>query len=231
MKRFGLMLLMLVLLASAFPAWAGGENVSKVIVQGQGQTSAPPDRAVVVLGVETRDAKASTAAAENADLMNKVVQALLSAGLEMGKIQTSHYSLYREQATVEGRKDAVKPPEFVATNQVTAEMNATDDPGKVIDAALGAGANKVVSLSFDLRDPKAQMDAALADAVADARRKAEVVALAAGVKLGRVLEVSEGYSFRPTGTERFFVGAAPTPVLTGEVEVTSSVTMTYEIKG
>ena len=226
---------MFLFLALALPVQAAGnDNLSKIICNGEGKATAAPDVITITLGVETRNVSASATAAENAKLMNSTINALLSAGLKKKDVQTSHYSLTTQTEENPMPANAAKnktPPEFVATNQVTARMNVSENIGKVLDAATAAGSNNVMGISFDLRDPKPQMDKALAQAVNDSRRKAEIMAMAAGVKLGKILELSEGYGYTSSNAPRaaFSLSAAPTPVLPGEMEITSSVTVTYEI--
>ncbi|VVB64045.1 Uncharacterised protein [uncultured archaeon] len=236
MRRFEITILgLMFLLALALPAQAAGnDNVSKIICNGEGKTTAAPDIVTITLGVETRNVSASAAASENAKLMNSTISALLSAGLKKKDIQTSHYSLTtqtEDNSVPAGTEKNKTPPEFVATNQVTAKMNVTENIGKVLDSANAAGSNSVMGISFDLRDPKPQMDKALANAVNDSRRKAEIMAMAAGVKLGKILELSEGYGYTSSNAPRaaFSLSAASTPVLPGEMEITASVTVTYEI--
>ncbi len=225
-------------LAFVLPASsAENENVSKLICNGEGKAAAVPDLAFITLGVETRNVSAASAVSENAMLMNSTVNALLAAGLKKKDIQTSRYTLSTKteenpRSTSDlGMREGEKPPVFIATNQVTARLNVTDDIGKVLDAAIAAGSNNVMGISFDLRNPKPQMDKALSDAINDSRRKAEVMAKAAGVELEKILEISEGYSFTTSNAPRaaFSLAEAPTPVLPGELEVTASVTVTYEI--
>lgn len=239
MNRFEAILLgIALLLAVAIPAVSAADNnnVSKLIVSGDGKINAAPDQATIVLGVETRSTSAATAAAQNADLMNKTVNALLKAGIKRSDIQTSTYSLSiptetepTTAATTAGT--ARKTPEFVATNQVTARTDNIQNVGKILDAAISAGSNSISSVSFDLKNSKPQMDQALSLAIQDAQRKAQVMAYAAGVKLGRILEISGGYSFAaPAAKYEALSAVAPTPVLPGEMEVTASVSMTYEIR-
>ena len=225
-----------VLLALALPAHAAGsDNVSKIICNGEGKTTAVPDVVTITLGVETRNVSASAAAAENAKLMNSTINALLSAGLKKKDIQTSHYSLTTQTeenpTPIAGAEKNKTPPQFVAANQVTTRMNVSDNIGKVLDAAIAAGSNTFIGISFDLRDPKPQMDKALAEAVNDSRIKAEIMAKSAGVKLGKILELSEGYGFTSSNAPRaaYSLAAATTPVLPGEMEITASVTVTYQI--
>lgn len=237
MRRFEIAILgVMFLLAIALPVQAAGnDNVSKIICNGEGKTTAVPDIVTITLGVETRNVSASVAAAENAKLMNGTINALLAAGLNKKDIQTSQYSLTTQTednpVPTGGATKNKTPPVFVATNQVNAKMNVSENIGKVLDAATAAGSNNVMGISFDLMDPKPQMDKALANAVNDSRRKAEIMAMAAGVKLGKILELSEGYGYTSSNAPRaaFSLSAASTPVLPGEMEITASVTVTYEI--
>ena len=230
MKKIRIMFLgiMLMLLAAPF-ATAAEDNVSKLMVQGEGQASAAPDRAVIVLGVQTRDDSAAVAAAENARLMNETINALLAAGIAEDEIQTSRYSLGTEpQDEPLAGEEKPKAPVFLASNMVTVSLNDTQDVGKVLDAAVSAGSNSIQEVSFDLKDPQPQKDQALTLAIEDASRKAEVAANAADVKLGRILEISEGYGY-VAAASRGGVFDGATPIQPGLMEITASVTMTYEI--
>lgn len=228
MSRIFCMGILLMLLAESI-ALCQEENMSKIVVQGEGKASAPADRVTVVLGVETRDASAAKAAAENARLMNETIAALLSAGVGESEIQTSSYSLSTSQAEEPlGSEIKDESPEFIATNMVTFSMNRTDGVGMVLDAAVSSGSNRIQEISFSLIDPRPQKDLALTGAIEDAARKAEVAARAAGVTLGRVLEISEGYGYVAADT-RSAVFDLATPIQAGNMEITASVTMTYEI--
>lgn len=231
MKKLNTMLLaFLLLLAANFPVSAHDGNVSKLIVQGEGKVSAVPDMATVVLGVEARNASALVAAKENARLMNETISALRSAGVASADIQTSHYSLASlPQEDTKATGENQKAPEFIATNQVTVRLNNTADVGRVLDAAVAAGSNSIQDLNFDIRNPQPEKDRALTLAIQDARRKAEVAAKAAGVELGRVLEISEGYGYVSSAGKSAIQFDIATPVQPGEMEVTASVTLTYEV--
>src|SRR5512137_3061431 len=87
----------LIMLLTASSAFCQEDNMSKIIVQGEGKVIAPADKVTVVLGVETRDASAAKAASENARLMNETIAALLAAGVDQSEIQTSAYSLSNSQ--------------------------------------------------------------------------------------------------------------------------------------
>lgn len=220
----GILLLFLV----AASANAVENNVSKLIVQGEGKASAAPDKATIVLGVQTRDASAAVAAKENARLMNETITALLAAGIAENEIQTSGYSLGTEPQDVPVTGDKQKAPVFLASNTVTVNLNNTADVGLVLDAAVSAGSNSIQEVTFDLQNPMPQKDLALTMAIQDARRKAEIAAKAAGVKLGRVLEISEGYGYVGAASRSAAFDFA-TPIMPGKMEITASVTVTYEI--
>jgi len=227
--RIVFLAIMLLLLVAPF-ATAVENNMSKLIVQGEGKASAAPDKATVVLGVQTRDASAAIAAAENARLMNETIVALLAAGIAESEIQTSGYSLGTESQdapVMAGEKQ--KAPEFVASNTVTVNLNNTTDVGLVLDTAVAAGSNRIQEVAFDLKNPQPQKDLALTLAIEDARRKAEIAAKAAGVELGRVLEISEGYGYVTAASKSANFAEFATPIQPGRMEITASVTMTYEI--
>jgi uncharacterized protein YggE len=230
MKNIRIVFLAIMLLFLVVPlAFAVENNMSKLIVQGEGKTSAAPDKATIVLGVQTRDASATIAVAENARQMNETITALLAAGIAESEIQTSGYTLGTEPQdapVIAGEKQ--KAPVFLASNTVTVNLNNTADVGRVLDAAVSAGSNSIQEVTFDLQNPGPQRDQALTMAILDAQRKAEVAAKAAGVKLGRVLEISEGYGYVAAASRSDAFDVA-TPILPGKMEITASVTVTYEI--
>jgi uncharacterized protein len=220
--------IMLLFLAAPFAA-AVENNMSKLIVQGEGKASAAPDKATIVLGVQTRDASAAIAATENARQMNETITALLAAGIAESEIQTSGYTLGTEPQDVTATAgEKQKAPVFLSSNTVTVNLNNTADVGRVLDAAVSAGSNSIQEVTFDLQDPGPQRDQALTLAILDAQRKAMVAAKAAGVKLERVLEISEGYGYVAAASRNAAFDVAA-PILPGKMEITASVTVTYEI--
>jgi uncharacterized protein YggE len=223
----------LLILVCAVPSLAAtNETLSQLIAKGDGTVVVSPDRVKIELGVETRNASSDVAAAQNAELMNRTMKALLATGLKSEDIQNRLYSLEipSEDVLLRALSKEEKPPEYVATSSVTIELNATEDVGKLIEAAVAAGSNKIGAIRFYLSDPGPEESKALAKAITNARKKAEMMALSAGVKLGRLLEISEGYS-------RSYAAEAAAPAA-GEsqiqikprmIDVTADVTMTYEI--
>ena len=210
------------------------DDLSKLTVSGTGEATAEADMVTIVLGVQTRNESAAVAVAENAQMMADSIEALKAAGISEEEIKTSRFSIYPTRDWIDGElSDEVI---FEVNNQVTVTQNLTDelDLGEIIDAAVEAGANTVESVTFGLTDPTVVHEEALEEAVDEAAGKAEVISGAAGVALGRILSISEsGTSPEPLAESRVFFAAeagASTPIVPGEVEVTASVTVTYEIQ-
>ena len=189
---------------------------------GVGRREVAPDKATIVLGVETRSKTPAAAAAANADRSTRIRTALARAGVAEKDIATARYSLHFEQ----GRTPA--DTQYVATNMVTVVTRNLDQVGRLIDTGLGAGANNINSLYYDLTDRTSAESGALADAVADAKRQAEVMAQAAGGRLGDLVELgTQQPQYRPYDMPMMRMEAsmaAPTPVSPGAVVVTASVT-------
>jgi hypothetical protein len=118
---------------------------------------------------------------------------------------------------------------YVASNMIIVETPRLDEVGRLIDTGLGAGATNIGSLQYDLVDRAALEREALADAVADARRQAEVMAEAAGGRLGDLLDLGTQAGqytpfFAQEASMRMAAAAAPTPISAGSVTVSASVT-------
>ena len=197
--------------------------VPTINATGQGRREMAPDKATIVLGVETRSKTPAAAASANADRMTRIRTALMRAGVAEKDIATARYSLHFEQ----GRTQA--DTQYVATNMVTVTTKQLDQVGRIIDTGLGAGANNINSLFYDLTDRNAAEAGALGDAVADARRQAEVMATAAGGRLGDLIDLgTQAPQYQPYAADVSYrmvaQSSAPTPVSPGTVTVTASVT-------
>lgn len=197
-----------------------------------GEVKAEPDMATITLGVQTTATTAGQAMAANARQMIQVVASLRSSGLEGKDIQTSQLNL---QAQYDYEQN--KPPRlagYQASNQVTITVNDLARLGQALDAVVAAGANQINGVSFGLKDPKAAEDQARLHAVKALQAKAELYAGAAGYRVGRLVNLSEGSAITPeprfgqvvvTGVRK---GAA-TPVEAGELDVRVDVTGLYEL--
>jgi uncharacterized protein YggE len=176
-----------------------------------------------MFGVETRARNPAAAGAANADRMTTIRAALRQAGVPDSAIRTSRYSVHLQM----GRNES--DTTYVAANMIMVETRNLDQVGRLIDTVLGAGATNIGSLQYDLVDRTDLERTALGEAVADARRQAEVMAEAAGGRLGELLELgTQPGQYRPYMAEdmsfRVAAQAAPTPISAGSVTVTASVT-------
>ena len=167
---------------------AGTSLSPSLVTSGQGEAKVTPDRVSVLVNVQTR-ATTAAAAATNAQRTKAVLDALGRLGLPKDQLSTEGYSAYPEMAY---DRDGGTPrvTGYVVTNSVRAESKRVDQAGAIIDAALGAGANLINSLSFypsSIDEPRRQ---AIALAVASARADAEAMAQAAGGRLGALQELS-----------------------------------------
>lgn len=204
----------------------------KIIVTGEGRVDAAPDIATITLGVQVRAETAAAALAANSERLAAVLARLKSGGIAERDLQTSGLGLGPQMDySREGQ-----PPRVVgyeATNMLTVRVRDLAKLGTVLDKAVGDGANTLNGLAFGLAEPQAALDKARVAAVQDARRKAEMMATAAGVALGAVLEMSESHG---GGPQPYFRGApmameaAAVPVEGGEVSLSVQVSITWEIK-
>lgn len=119
---------------------------------------------------------------------------------------------------------------YVASNMLTVRVRALDTTGAILDAAVADGANTLNGMTFGLADPEPAYNEARKEAVADARAKAELLAMAAGVKLGQVVSISDaGAMTDPAPMYRDAVAAAPVPVQGGELGLIANVAVTWQI--
>lgn len=205
-------------------------------VQGTGEVRAAPDQATADFAVETMAANAQEAAAENAQRMERVIAALVRAGVPRERIETRDYNVfpdYDQRPMEQGGEPRVRG--YRVMNTVSATTYEVDRVGSIIDAALGAGANRVHGVRFSLRDPQRYRQQAIDQAVRRARADAEALAAAMGLRLGMVREASTldvGYGgpvmmMAREGMADAVAQAAPTPINPGEQVVRATVLIVY----
>ncbi len=214
---------------------AEGENGPYISVNGNGEVRVVPDEAVIRAGVTRQEDTAQAAQQGVNEAVQNILKSLRTAGIEESQIQTSQLTLYPVYAPP--KPEYRSEPQIVgyrAVNSISVRTQKLSQVGSIIDEALGAGANQLENISFGLRNDIAAREQALKGAIVEARRKAQVMAEALAVKLGPILEVTEGgVSYqRPVyaaATELRAAGPAATPVSPGEVQVTASVAIRYRI--
>ncbi|CAN5691257.1 SIMPL domain-containing protein [soil metagenome] len=206
-------------------------------VTGVGETQVRPDQARIMFAVETTGATAQVAARDNAQLMDRVISALVAAGVPRTDIETRGYSLHPDYAHDEGRREP-RIRGYRASNQVVLRTTQLDRVGGFIDTALGAGANRMDGIMFGLRDTAPAQAIALRSAVEAAHASARTIAEALGVQLGPVLDASTSTDLvRPFaremdhGVRMEALASAPTPIQPGEQTVRAQVSVIYSIGG
>jgi hypothetical protein len=211
------------------------EPVRSISVSGLGRVKVEPDVADISLGVTKQGEDAQEAAGQAATTMDALIKTLLEAGIAENDIQTTTLSLnpiYDWDET---------PPEiegWEARNLVRVTVRDITAVGEVVDAATAAGATDVNGISFRVEDPSEAESTARSAAVAAAEAKADQLATDAGVTIIGVISISESggqppqpvYLAREAVAFDMAASAAPTPVLPGELEVSVSVFIQYEIE-
>ena len=199
-----------------------------ITVLGTGTADVVPDVADWSFGVRSRAASASDALSANASTMRAVLDALAGAGISKDDVQTTEVSLYPETAD-----DGRTVTGYSASSTVTATVRKLAEAGKVVDAAVRAGANDVYGPNLHPSDTDEAYGDAVDKAFDDARAHAEAIAAKAGVSLGAPIAIVEGGGYVPgpvMGYDRVAGAAAEVaPVEPGTQQVAASLTVTFAI--
>lgn len=232
-----------------------GPNSALLSLTAEGRSERIPDLAVFSAGVVSHGVTASEALAANSRQMDRVIAALKRSGIADRDIQTSALSLSprwnnpeaeAQRVARETRQPYVPPTEppriigYEARNNVQVRVRRLGEMGRIIDTLVGAGANEVNGPSFTLDDQKVALDEARTEAVAVGRERAELYARAAGMRVVRLLSMSEGGGYYPV-QQIFVTGSArperggppppppPAPVMAGELALGVSLSMQFEL--
>ena len=212
------------------PALAQTVPPPAVSVTGEATVSVAPDQAQIDGGVTSDGKTAREASDANNAAMGKVLLALKGAGIEEKDYQTSRLSLQPQYAP--NRTGPSPVVGYRASNRVTIRLRDVAKVANVIDVLVGAGANEIGGINFSVTQASKHLDEAREKAVADARRKAEIYARAAGVTLGGPISISEetgspGPMFRGKMAAPMAAGA---PVAQGEETLSVTVIVSWAIK-
>ena len=205
-----------------------------IVVSGLGETTAAPDMAVLSIGVDTQAPTAAAALKDNGVRMNATVARLKARGVADKDMQTQNLSV---NPLYKYANDGSSPKiiGYQASNVLSVKLRDLASAGAVIDEAVADGANNLGGVAFAFADPKPLMDKARAAAVEDAKRKAELLAKAAGVGLGALLQIQDGYAAPPGPLpvyrmDAMVAEAKSTPIAAGEATISANVTLIYEIR-
>ena len=215
------------------PAADSAYRATTLSLSAYGETRIAPDMATISLGVQTDAPTAAGALQSNAAKMTQVIAALRRGGIAERDIQTSGLSINPQYVYVENQQPRLTG--YQASNQVTISVRDLTRLGAVIDATVSAGATNVGGIAFGLQNPAAAEDAARLSAVRALQSKANLYAGATGMRVNRLVNLSEGGGYTPEPPRpmammsRSMASDSSTPVSAGELRVRIDITGLYEL--
>jgi uncharacterized protein len=241
MKRLSIVLFLLVVSALALSACGPATIVANPVppqrlmhVTGNGTVNISPDIAYINIGVHSEEATASQAVATNSTQTQHVIDALQKSGVDAKDIRTTNFTIY-PNAQYDPQTNQKLSTTYVVDNSVYVTVRKIDKLGDLLDATVAAGANTVNSIQFDVADKTAAIKEARDAAVKDAQSQAEELASASGVTLGTVQSIDFYNSIPTPAISGYGKGggggeAAVVPIQGGQLTLTVTVNMSYEIK-
>ncbi len=223
--------------AGAWPAARAAEGEGarpgRITVTGSGVVEAPPDMALIRLGVVTAGRTAAAALGENSARVAAILEALAAAGIEARDLQTSGLSLAPrlESRAASVPREAPRITGYEARNMITVRVRDLAALGRILDKVVEKGANSFAGLQFTRADLQPLQDEARRRAVRDAIARAALMAGAAGLRLGPVISISEaggGGMPRPEMMRSAAI-AGDVPVAGGEISVRAAVSMEFAL--
>jgi len=216
---------------AAVPVFAQDSSQSTIVTTGDAVVRKVPDVAFVGVTVETRARTSREALAANADAANAVMTKLADLGIPKDALRTAFLRVEQEFDYSNGRRT---PRGFVARNTVDVRVDDVTKAGDVADGVVQAGATAIDGMRFELKDRSAAEREALRLAVADARSRADAIAVAAGRNIERIIKIEDsriaGPEPRPMMAMRAGAEPAPTPVEPGFIDVRAHVSLTVSIR-
>ena len=216
------------------PTFTQAVSGTRLDVSATGEATRVPDVAIISAGVVTRAATAKAALSQNAARMERVRAALRRSGIEDRDIQTSNISLNPEYRYAENQ-----PPRltgYTASNQVSVRFRDIANTGEILDVLVAEGANQINGPSLTIDKPEEALDEARVKALAIGRARADLYARSLGMRVVRLLVVSESSSGFPVPPpvammmEARAQGGAATKIDPGEQKVSVTLGMMFELR-
>jgi uncharacterized protein YggE len=203
-----------------------------ITVTGTGKVTLTPDIAYISIGVNTQNASAKDAVAENNTQAQAVIAAIKGFGIAEKDIQTTNFSIYpQQQYDSAGKQTGII---YVVNNIVYVTVRDLSKLGNLLDSSVSSGANNINSIQFDVADKTGALSQARLAAVADAKKQADELTKANNVGLGTVQSISYYDSTAPITVEYAKAdmanSAASVPVQAGSMQISTTVTIVYELK-
>jgi uncharacterized protein len=214
-----------------------------ISMSAEGKVSATPDLATVNLGVLTRGTTAAGVQDQNSKKVNQIIDFAKGLGIKKEDITTTNFNVYPQYNYASGKNTIIG---YEANQTVSVKVHgvdqSTDNLGKLIDGATNNGANEVNGISLSFNDPDNLRQQARKQAIDKAKGKAQELADQAGLKLGKVVTISESSGGYPTpmpyaaneamglgGAGNMMKSVAPT-IEPGSQDITAQMTVVYELK-
>jgi uncharacterized protein len=204
-----------------------------ITVSGTGKVTLTPDIAYISIGVNTQNASAKDAVAENNTQSQAVIATIKGFGIADKDIQTTNFSIYpQQQFDANGKQTGTT---YVVNNVVYVTVRDLSKLGDLLDSSVNSGANNINSIQFDVADKTAALTQARQAAVAEARKQADELTKATNVGLGAVQSISYNDTTAPITIQfakanMLVPGPASVPVQSGSLEISTTVTIIYELK-
>ncbi|MGN8024020.1 SIMPL domain-containing protein [Phyllobacterium sp. 22229] len=228
------------MMAVPFAAMAEEAPRPRITVSGEGEATAAPDMAIVSLVVLQEKPTAREALTANNETMAKVLDAMKKAGIAERDLQTSGFNIDPRYVYPENKQG--QPPQapkivgYAVSNSLSVRVRDLKKVGEILDQSVTLGVNQGGNLTFTNDKPETIVEEARKKAVANAIAKAKTLTAAAGVEVGKVIEISE-QTFQPRpygGAPRAKMMAAEAsdsvPVAAGENSYNVTVNVTFELK-
>jgi uncharacterized protein YggE len=222
-----------VAVAQAASVSSPSSSEPEITASGRGEVKLAPTYAAVMVNIETRTNTAVAAASQNAQKVEAVMKALRGAGLSEKDIVTAGYNL-QQMYDYSSNRQAPEPIGFSANTMIRAEVRRLESLGRVIDAAIGAGATGISGVQYFASSAEEARRSAMSQAVREARTDADVLARAAGGNLGRLIALNSGGVSQPFPRDIMLAGGmaraagAPTNIAPGELNITAMVSGRWE---
>jgi uncharacterized protein YggE len=236
-------------------------NLSTLSVSSTSTTEVRPDQLSVTLGAETNATTAQEAVSQNANLTAQVIGAIRGLGIDENRIETSSYSVSPIYEYIQPSQPCIEiypPPPGCETRQEIIGYRATNtvavtldvpffrvatqsvpdvNAGQVIDAAVGAGANRIDGVIFFISPDRQQeiRDTLIGDAIANARQRANIAAEALQMTVSGVESVTINpidfplFSLQESSFGAADTVSAPTQILPAQQEVSTTVSVVFYI--
>lgn len=216
----------------AVPAAAQPIGATRLDIVATGEVTRVPDIARINAGVVTQARTASDAIRQNAAQMGRVLAALKRAGIADRDVQTSTISLNPEYRYAENQPPALTG--YRASNDVTVKFRKIEETGNILDALVAEGANQINGPTLEIDQPDAALDEARQRALTVAKARAELYARSTGLRVGRIVAISEAGAVPPPMPMPVMVraqaAADSAKIAPGEQTLAITLTVTYELQ-